>query len=221
MASNTRGHVVPADAREATVATLAATPGLRGEPTDAERSRTLLHAGRIATLTTTAVDPAGTPYASLVGLAVDDGGAPLLCLSNLAEHSRNLVADQRASVLVTGPTDRPDPLAGARVTVLRRYREVHPGAFYAAFADFVMLRLDVVSARYVGGFGRMSWITAAELAAAEPDPLQPRTHRHLRRRAHHHGGHARCRPLNPGARRSRQYLSGARNPRQSRRPRFW
>jgi len=113
-------------------------------------------------------------------------GRPLLCLSDLAEHSRNLAADPRASLLAVATGDG-DPLALARVTVvgsvaeltgaereaaLRTYRDVHPSAFYSAFADFRMYRLEVDSVRYVGGFGRMSWVSAADHAAAEPDPLR-------------------------------------------------
>ena len=81
-----------------------------------------------------------------------------------------------------------DPLALARVTVLgsvvelrddareaalQTYRERHRDAFYAAFGDFRLYRLDVSSVRYVGGFGRMSWVSADDHAAAEPDPLRP------------------------------------------------
>jgi len=153
----------------------------------------------------------GFPFGSVVAYAVDDVGRPLLCLSDLAEHSRNIAADPRASLLavetrssgeaLSSDRRRPgksaslataggdgDPLALARVTVLgtvvelheaeretalRTYRDVHPEAFYSAFADFRMYRLDVTSVRYVGGFARMSWVSAAEHAAAEPDPLRP------------------------------------------------
>ena len=112
---------------------------------------------------------------------------PLLCLSDLAEHSRNLAADPRAS-LMASETGTGDPLALARVTVLgsvvelrddareaalHTYRERHPDAFYAAFDDFRLYRLEVSSVRYVGGFGRMSWVSADDHAPAEPDPLRP------------------------------------------------
>jgi putative heme iron utilization protein len=204
-------HRVPDHARAETARTLAATPGIRGEPTDAERGRTLLAAARtgaLATLTpehrrAAVADPGGFPFASLVAYAVDEVGRPLLCLSDLAEHSRNLAADPRASLMATetgsdslapggstslAPGGGADPLALARVTVLgsvtelhddvrttalRTYRGRHPGAFYAAFDDFRLYRLDVASVRYVGGFGRMSWVSADDHAAAEPDPLRP------------------------------------------------
>ncbi len=183
----TSTHRVPPPPRGETARTLAATPGIRGEPTDAERGRTLLAAARTGALATVALDPAGFPFGSLVAYAVDDVGRPLLCLSDLAEHSRNLAADPRAS-LMASETGGGDPLALPRVTVLgpvvelrgtaretalQAYRDVHPGAFYAAFSDFRLYRLDVASVRYVGGFGRMSWVSADDHAAAEPDPLRP------------------------------------------------
>jgi putative heme iron utilization protein len=165
---------VPSVGREVVIGT---------EPTDAELGRTLLCGSRIGALSTTTSE--GFPFGSLVAYAVDDVGRPLLCLSDLAEHSRNLTADPRASLLAAATGDG-DPLALARITVLgtvvalhdaerdaalRTYRDAHPDAFYySAFADFRMYRMEVESVRYVGGFGRMSWVSAADHAAAGPDP---------------------------------------------------
>ena len=178
-------HLVPAEAIPQTERTLAATPGVRGEPTDAERSRTLITAVSTAALAT--IGEAGFPFGSLVSHAVDPRGRPLLLLSDLAEHTRNLAGDRRASLMAVERGDG-DPLALARVTVmgtvaelrgderaaaLPTYRAAQPGAFYAEFADFRLYRLAVESVRYVGGFGRMSWVTAEEYTAAEPDPLRP------------------------------------------------
>ncbi|MCU1653463.1 MAG: hypothetical protein JWQ60_4612, partial [Pseudonocardia sp.] len=175
-AEDRRGdHAVPGPAIAETKRTLDATPGLIGEPTDAERARTIVTAGRTAALSTVAADSGGVPFGSLVAHAVDELGRPLLCLSDLAEHSRNLTADPRASVLVTEAGDG-DPLASGRVTLLGEvsvlagderatalasYKAVHPDAFYVEFSDFRIYRLEVTSARFVGGFGRMSWVDAA------------------------------------------------------------
>ena len=178
-------HRVPEHARAETARTLAATPGIRGEPSDAERGRTLLAAAHTGALATVGLE-GGFPFGSLVAYAVEGAGRPLLCLSDLAEHSRNLAADPRASLMVAANGDG-DPLALARVTVLGSvvelrddertaaldaYRRRHPDAFYATFDDFRLYRLDVASVRYVGGFGRMSWVSADDHAAAEPDPLR-------------------------------------------------
>jgi len=180
-------HVVPSAALGRTKRTLDATPGLVGEPSDAERARTTVTGGRTAALSTIAADSGGVPFGSLVAHAVDELGRPLLCLSDLAEHSRNLTADPRASIMVTEEAAG-DPLASGRVTLLgevtalagaertaarEHYRSVHADAFYVDFDDFRLYRLEVASARFVGGFGRMSWVDAAEYARAEPDPLRP------------------------------------------------
>ena len=106
----------------------------------------------------------------------------------MAEHTQNAIRDPRASLLVTEPVpDGADPLASGRVTLLgvlstggrrrpcRRAGPVPRGqpaaAYYIDFGDFTFYRLEVESIRYVGGYGRMSWVDAARYAAAEPDPL--------------------------------------------------
>jgi len=182
-------HLVPAESLAETERTLAATPGVRGEPTDAERSRTLL--GSVPTASLATIGEGGFPFGSLVSHGVDAVGRPLLLLSDLAEHTRNLGGDPRASLMAV-ETGEGDPLALARVTVLGvveelrgddradalpTYRAAQPGAFYADFADFRLYRMEVSSVRYVGGFGRMSWVTADAYTAAEPDPLRPHAER--------------------------------------------
>ncbi|KYG03690.1 hypothetical protein BE21_50415 [Sorangium cellulosum] len=159
-------------------------------PSHAERCRTLAQRARTATLCTLARDPAGYPYGSLVTVAVDAHGRPLLLLSALAEHTGNLKARAEASLLVAEPAEgRADPLALGRMTLIGPCRPLeaaeaaaarttflaaHPRAsYYVDFTDFSFYRLDPVSIRCVGGFGRMSWVDAADYAAAEPDPLAP------------------------------------------------
>src|SRR6185295_15753730 len=68
--------------------------------TDAELARDLVLRSRFATLSTLALRPAGFPYGSLVAHSVDDCGRPLFLLSALAEHSKNLGASPKASLLV-------------------------------------------------------------------------------------------------------------------------
>jgi putative heme iron utilization protein len=97
-------------------------------PSAAEEARTIAastNTGTLATLTTT-----GDPWASLVTYGLH-GGAPVLCVSNLAEHGRNLIADQRASLAVVAPATDTDPLANARITLAGVVYEP-TGADYAA-----------------------------------------------------------------------------------------
>jgi heme iron utilization protein len=157
-------------------------------PTHAERCRTLADRARSATLSTLAREPAGYPYGSLVTVAIDDAGRPLLLLSTLAEHTTNLLAAPQASILLTEPLGAHDqPLALGRVTLLgpctavsddekAAVRDVflarQPSAsYYVDFEDFAFYRLEPAALRYVGGFGRMSWVSPEDYRRAEPDPL--------------------------------------------------
>ncbi len=157
-------------------------------PTQAERARTLVASRVDGVLSTIALDPAGTPFGSIVTYALDDDGAPLILMSTLAEHQRNLAADPRTSLLVAAEGDGAGRLAVARATLLgrctpvadaaqgaatERYLEVHPGAFWARFPDFAMHRLEVEAIRYVRGFGEMGWVTPGDYAAAQADPVTP------------------------------------------------
>lgn len=155
-------------------------------PTHAERARTLAANLSTGTLCTLALEPAGYPYGSFVTVAFD-GGNPVFLISGLAEHTRNLAGDPRASLMVA-ESGSADPLANGRVTILgpcTRVQEdggraraaflaAHPNAsYYADFRDFAFWTLQVESVRYIGGYGRMSWISRAEWQGAEPDPLGP------------------------------------------------
>ena len=159
-------------------------------PTHAERCRTLVQQARSATLCTLAREPDGFPYGSLVTIAMDGRGRPLFLLSTLAEHTQNLLARPQSSVLVSEPLSlHAQPLALGRVTILglssavpkdehaaarETFLAQQPSAsYYVDFADFAFYRLEPSALRYVGGFGRMSWVAADDYRVAEPDPLAP------------------------------------------------
>jgi putative heme iron utilization protein len=159
------------------------------EPSHAERCRTLVAASSRGALSTIATDPAGYPYGSVASYGLDERGNPLFFVSLMAEHTQNALRDPRASLLVTEPVpEGADPLASGRVTLLGQlaavpddqraavrdlYLAANPtSAYYIDFGDFTFYRLAVESIRYVGGYGRMSWVDAARYAASEPDPLR-------------------------------------------------
>lgn len=136
----------------------------------------------------------GGPYASLVTVALDHDLSPLLLLSGLADHTRNLDADPRASLLFDGTDGHPNPQTGPRVTIVgtmardpdprlvQRFLARHPAArLYAGFGDFAVWRLAVERAHFVGGFARAVWFdfplglpagAAAAVAAAEPSVIE-------------------------------------------------
>ncbi len=126
----------------------------------------------------------GAPYVSLVMAALDHAGRPLLLLSDLADHTRNLKADPRVSLLFDGTAGLESPLAGARASVQgrigpstdegdrRRFVARHPDAgLYVGFADFHLYRVDVERAHLVAGFGRISWVDAGEILTSPPQAL--------------------------------------------------
>jgi putative heme iron utilization protein len=185
MSSRPREHQLPESTGGASPAP---TPPPAREPTHAERCRTLVAGERRGALSTLAADPEGYPFGSVVSFGLTDDGDPLFFVSLMAEHTQNALRDPRASLLVTEPVpEGADPLASGRVTLLgllavvddadrdvarTRYLEANPAAsYYIDFGDFTFLRLAVDHVRYVGGYGRMSWVDAAGYHAAEPDPL--------------------------------------------------
>jgi putative heme iron utilization protein len=136
---------------------------------------------RQGVLATLSASREGWPFASLAPFALTEQGEPLLLLSDLAEHTRNLRVDARASLLVQDHTSLEDPQAGARVTLLgvvepvetavldsmrARYVERHPGAQeYFAMGDFHLYVLRISQVRFIGGFGDMGWIDGEAVRA--------------------------------------------------------
>jgi putative heme iron utilization protein len=150
-------------------------------PSAAEEARTIAastNTGTLATLTST-----GDPWASFVTYGLL-GGAPVLCVSTLAEHGRNLVADRRASIAIVSPSPDPDPQSWARVTLagvverpagdeLADARDAHLAAVpdalnYIDFSDFAVWVLRVARVRWYGGYGRMDVATGEDYSAAAP-----------------------------------------------------
>jgi putative heme iron utilization protein len=143
--------------------------------------------GALATLT----PPTGDPYCSLVNVATTAEGAPLLLISRLAVHTRNILSDPRVSLMIDERKEG-DPLQGARVMLMgtaavtgdpqarRRYLMRQPEAeMFAGFGDFAIYRIEPKAAHLVAGFGRIVDLKpqdvltqtdeAAELVAAEPE----------------------------------------------------
>jgi len=153
----------------------------------AEEARTLVAGATLGTLAS--LSEGGDPWGSLVTYGTLDDGTPVLCLSLMAEHGRNLAADSRASLVVASADIGPDPMNSGRVTLaghaekpegqeLEAAREAHLRAVptargYIDYGDFSILVLRVERVRWVGGYGRMDSADAAAYAGAEPDPVAP------------------------------------------------
>lgn len=157
--------------------------------TGADEARTIFDGATSGTLSTHSAALPGYPFGSIVSPVADDDGNPLFVISGLAEHTHNLRADPRASLLVTeqATADGGDPLAAGRLTLLGKAAPVPAdeqdaatavvttrlpavGA-YAGYGDFSCWRLEVESIRWVGGFGRMDWIELDAYRTATIDPV--------------------------------------------------
>lgn len=143
-------------------------------------AKTLLRATRAGSLAT--IDRnTGHPFASLVNVATDVDGSPLILISRLSTHTANLEADGRAALLLAA-AGKGDPLAHPRLTLIgsfvqiprddpreprirRRFLARHPKSeLYAGFADFSFWQLRMVSAHLNGGFARAADLKAADIA---------------------------------------------------------
>jgi putative heme iron utilization protein len=155
-------------------------------------AKKLLREGRSGALATLMAG-SGDPYCSLVNVATAADGAPLLLISRLAVHTKNVLADPRVSLMLDERKEG-DPLQGARVMLMgtaaatddpqarARYLVRQPEAeMFAGFADFAFYRVNLKAAHLVAGFGRIVDLKpedilvptedAVELLAAESDIL--------------------------------------------------
>jgi putative heme iron utilization protein len=158
-------------------------------------AKRVLRSASTASLAT--LSPDGAPFASLVTVATDHAGAPILLISRLAVHTQNLARDDRASLLLVEPGgEAGDPLAGARLSltgriggpeetpvVRQRFLAFHPEAEgYAGFRDFSFRRFTVTGGHLVAGFGRIidlrpgdiltDYSDAGDLVAAEASAVE-------------------------------------------------
>lgn len=119
----------------------------------------------------------GWPFGSIVPYAVLANGDPVVFLSDIAEHTKNLQQDARASLFLADPAARDRPQAGARLSMLVRARcpegaeaAAAEAAYFARFPQAAAMRsahgfscwvLEVDRIRWIAGFGEMGWIDRA------------------------------------------------------------
>jgi putative heme iron utilization protein len=132
-------------------------------------------------LSTHSVDMPGYPFGSVVPYSLDRSGMPVILISSIAQHTRNLLADPRLSLIVS-EREAADVQASSRLTLLadagplgddvdarERYYRLFPQAHdYHRTHDFAFFRLEVVRARYIGGFGEIHWLEPSEIIKANP-----------------------------------------------------
>lgn len=144
----------------------------------AAEARQFLSSTHSGVLSTISARLGGYPFGSIAPFVLDHDGNPLILISTIAEHTKNIQADARVSLIAFDPAT-PDMQAGARLTVIgkaiptdkdeslrARYLRYFPQAEgYFGMHDFLFHRIEMEQARFIGGFGKIHWIAGDELRA--------------------------------------------------------
>ncbi|MEM6446217.1 MAG: pyridoxamine 5'-phosphate oxidase family protein [Cyanobacteria bacterium P01_D01_bin.123] len=147
-------------------------------------AQALLRDANHAVLSTLSVQLPGYPFGSVIPCAVTPAQEPILCISNLAEHAKNIQHDPRVALTAIAPNSAPETQAGARFTYLgtaqpvtdtqldavrSQFLALVPSAHrYVGFGDFHFYTIAMTRGRYIGGFGAIAWIAAEAFTQLDP-----------------------------------------------------
>lgn len=142
----------------------------------AQEARQFLRSTRHGILSTHSIKFAGYPFGSVTPFVLDHNCQPIILISSIAEHTKNILSDPKVSLLVFDKGD--DLQANARLTLIgeaeniskddadlrARYSRYFPESIgYFAMHDFSFYRIHITQARYIAGFGKMGWVAGSEL----------------------------------------------------------
>jgi putative heme iron utilization protein len=124
---------------------------------------------------------AGYPFGSVAPFVLDHSGQPIILISTIAEHTQNIIANPKVSLLVLAGDE--DLQSNARLTIIgeakkinkedadlraRYLRYLPQAAGYFDMHDFSFYRIKVAQIRYIAGFGKMGWIAGDTVLSSEP-----------------------------------------------------
>ncbi|MDW3191528.1 MAG: DUF2470 domain-containing protein [Cytophagales bacterium] len=146
-----------------------------------KEARELLNSRSFGVLSTLSVKLEGFPFGSVVPYCLDEAGAPVILISTIAEHTKNLMNDPRCSITILRESNNVQSngrlcLVGNmeklptedEVTPEKYYRHFPKSAGYHQAHDFSFYRLDIKDIRYIGGFGRIHWLDAKDFCLQNP-----------------------------------------------------
>jgi putative heme iron utilization protein len=146
-------------------------------------ARTLLLQESFGVLSTVSIDVPGYPFGSVTPYCIDRMCRPIIYISQIAQHTKNILADSRVSLTVVEKGESDDVQAQGRVTciadarqidgsdddVRERYFRYFPSARqYDQTHDFEFFRLELVRVRFIGGFGQIFWVEPSTFMATNP-----------------------------------------------------
>ncbi len=146
----------------------------------AKEALKFLRSTRSGVLSTFSTKFAGYPFGSVAPFVLDHSGQPIILISTIAEHTHNIMANPKVSLLVFSGDE--DLQASGRLTLMgeakqidkedadlraRYLRYLPQAASYFEMHDFSFYRIEINQARYIAGFGKMGWISGDAMQAAE------------------------------------------------------
>ena len=141
-------------------------------------ARNLLLRETFGVLSTISIDVAGYPFGSVTPYCVDRAGSPVIYISPIAQHTKNIMADPRVSLTVVEKQDSDDVQAHGRVTCMGRavqndsdrdaaeryFRHFPSSRQYDRTHAFSFFRLELIRIRFIGGFGQIFWVAPDEFS---------------------------------------------------------
>ena len=146
-------------------------------------ARELLLQNSFGVLSTISLDVPGYPFGSVTPYCVDYQCRPLIYISHIAQHTRNILKDPRVSLTAVEGGNSDDVQARGRVTIIAnarllsddeagaraRYFRYFPSARqYDQTHDFAFFRLELIRVRFIGGFGQIYWVEPADFVTKNP-----------------------------------------------------
>lgn len=129
------------------------------------------------------MDLPGYPFGSVTPYCTDRMCRPIIYISHIAQHTKNIVADSRVSLTVIEKSASEDVQAQGRVTCVANAKEITNGVddvrerYFRYFPSarqyerthgFAFFQLELVRVRFIGGFGQIFWLEPAEFMTANP-----------------------------------------------------
>ena len=151
----------------------------------ATEARQFLHSTRHGILSTHSLKFDGYPFGSVTPFVLDHHCQPIILISSIAEHTKNILSNPKVSLLVFAPFSSKsgdDLQANARLTLIgeaqnvgkddadlmARYCRYFPeSADYFAMHDFSFYRIHIAQARYIAGFGKMGWVNGNAISNSD------------------------------------------------------
>jgi hypothetical protein len=149
-----------------------------------QSARKLFMQESFGVLSTISLDMPGYPFGSVTPYSADDHCRPIIYISHIAQHTKNIIADSRVSLtVVDSHASSDDVQAQGRVTCIadarpvgedetrireRYFRYLPSARQYEGTHDFAFFRLDLVRVRFIGGFGQIFWVEPDEFMIENP-----------------------------------------------------